>query len=188
MRRDDRTRESQCSFRPNSSMTALGHLTQLALVFRLGVGDAGLVLKREDYDELVSARVPRVNDNEATPGRSRSFVIPHHLTVEGNRLANPGEDRPQTVNIPVAVVGEDLAFIIVDCSGNVRLRIVALDRGWTPEHLRPDSKVRQSCRVSFALRGSTPERSICQLWHTLWDPHYGPCWIKETEAAQARLE
>ncbi|PIL30146.1 hypothetical protein GSI_07724 [Ganoderma sinense ZZ0214-1] len=138
----------------------------LALVFPLGVGDAGLMLKREDYEELVRARVPRVNDDEATAGRSRSFVIPHHLTVEGNRLANPGEDRPQTVNIPAAVVGEDLVFVIVDCSRNVRLKIVALDRGWTPEDLRPDSK----------------------LWDKLWDANYGPCWIKEPDAALARLE
>ncbi|KAM5541688.1 hypothetical protein V8D89_004669 [Ganoderma adspersum] len=80
----------------------------LALVFRLGVGDAGLILKREHYEEI-------------------TFVILHHLTVEGNRLMNPGDDQRQTVNIPAAIVGQDLVFVIVDCSRNVHLKLVALD-------------------------------------------------------------
>ena len=116
-------------------------------MFRLGVGDAGLILKREHYEEIVSASVPSPNDNGDAAGQSRSpsrsFIIPHHLTVEGNRLANPAcEDQRQTVNIPAAVVGQELVFVIVDCSRNVRLKLVALDRGWIPDDLLPDSEVR----------------------------------------------
>ena len=72
----------------------------------------------------------------------RLGLIPHHLTVEGNRLLNPGEVLRQTVNIPAAVVGQELVFVIVDCSRNVRLKLVALDRGWIPDDLQPDSEVR----------------------------------------------
>ena len=114
-------------------------------MFRLGVGDAGLIIKREHYEEIMSASVPSPNDNGDAAGQSRSpsrsFIIPHHLTVEGNRLANPREDLRQTVNIPAAVVGQELVFVVVDCSRNVRLKLVALDRGWIPDDLQPGSEV-----------------------------------------------
>ena len=93
----------------------------------------------------MSASVPSPNDNGDAAGQSRSpsrsFIIPHHLTVEGNRLANPREDLRQTVNIPAAVVGQELVFVVVDCSRNVRLKLVALDRGWIPDDLQPGSEV-----------------------------------------------
>ena len=88
---------------------------QLARMFHLGVGDAGLIPKREHYEEIVSTNVHSPN-HEDTAGRlrSRSFVIPRHLTVEGNRLVNlVGEYQCQTVNIPATVVA------IVNCSRNV---------------------------------------------------------------------
>ena len=93
----------------------------------------------------MSASDPFPNDDDDTAGRShsRSFVIPHHLTVEGNRLANLDDDPRQTVKIPAAVVGQELVFVIVDCSRNVRLKLVALDRGWIPDDLLPDSEVRR---------------------------------------------
>ena len=144
VRRDSRSRKSH--FPSLWPRTCLDNscCIQLALVFRLGVGDVGLIIKREHYEEIVSASVPFPNDDDDTAGRSRSrsFVIPHHLTVEGNRLANPGEALRQTVNIPAAVVGQELVFVIVDCSRSVRLKLVALDRGWIPDDLLPDSEVR----------------------------------------------
>ncbi|PIL30130.1 hypothetical protein GSI_07729 [Ganoderma sinense ZZ0214-1] len=122
------------------------------------------MLNWRDYEEIVSARVPHADLEGDGAGRSRSFVITHRLTVEGNRLANPGEDRPQTVSVPAVVAGEYLVFV-VDCSRNVQLKVVSLDRGWiAPSGLRPDSK----------------------LWHKL-DAEHGPCWIKETEAGAMEI-
>ena len=119
------------------------------------------MIRHDHFEEVVKNRVLHSNEDvlEDTAGWSRLSVILHHLAVKGNRLVK-GDERSQDVNIPAAVVGEDSAFMIIDSSRNVRLRIVALDRKWTADDLRPDSKVRSSRCVYFCARFSSV---VCQL-------------------------
>ncbi|KAI0665794.1 hypothetical protein C8Q78DRAFT_1083646 [Trametes maxima] len=133
-----------------------------AVRVHFGLEGTMIILRTEDYLEIVAQDCPGNNRDPAKAEQMRSFVVPEHLTIPGARKLN----KLQTLAIFAAVVGEENTLIMVDHNRLLRLHIMSLSRPWTQADLDPGSL----------------------LWPKIWSLDHGPDWIHEQAAAEKALD
>lgn len=91
---------------------------------------------RSDYEQLLEGDRPGPNGKKGKAKRLRSFTLPSHL-VRPNSA--PKDDR--YMNILLAVILKDRAFLVVDFSRMVVMNFRALHRHWCSTDFIPGSEV-----------------------------------------------
>lgn len=95
-------------------------------------------VSRDDFELLTSESVPGPSPQATRSTNMCSFKVPLKYNDPLSRNANQN----RLLNVFLAIVCNDVAWLVVDFARLVQFTVRSLDRQWTQEDLQPASVVR----------------------------------------------
>lgn len=94
-------------------------------------------VSREDFELLTSESVPGPSPQASRSANTHPFKIP----LKYNDLSSRNADQHRLLNVFLAIVCNDVAWLIIDFARLMQFTVCSLDHQWTQEDLQPVSTV-----------------------------------------------